>query len=195
MEIHKIWPTIVYVGEFPFDTSELLEFVKVQEYSDTLTARSSASNEVLDAFPDIKTWILDEFTRFAEQELGFSSTKFGMFAHWGTKTEPNGVDRLHYHANSFYSGVLHLTEGSGGEFIMQDLRQKMFQPERCDTTQRFSPKVNQLLFFPSEVYHSIARNTSDQPRYSVAFNFIPVGKYGFDGSSIDIELKKPVNNL
>ena len=45
------------------------------------------------------------------------------------------------------------------------------------------PKKNLLLFFPSYLWHAVMNNTSDNPRHSLAFNFIPIGEYGVSDST------------
>ena len=47
---------------------------------------------------------------------------------------------------------------------------------------QWTPKKGMLIFFPSSVYHRILRNESSKTRYSIAFNFMPLGVIG-DGDS------------
>ena len=44
-----------------------------------------------------------------------------------------------------------------------------------------------LLFFPSYLWHTILNNHSDKPRYSLAFNLIPLGHYGSGDSTYNTE--------
>ena len=49
------------------------------------------------------------------------------------------------------------------------------------------PKKNMLIFFPSYLEHSILDNKSKRPRHSLAFNLIPIGKYGSSDSTYDTD--------
>ena len=50
-----------------------------------------------------------------------------------------------------------------------------------------TPQKNMLLFFPSYLWHTILNNHSDKPRYSLAFNLIPLGQYGSGDSTYNTE--------
>ena len=39
-------------------------------------------------------------------------------------------------------------------------------------------KLKQLILFPSHLDHSVSSHNSDNERVSIAFNIIPLGKYG-----------------
>ena len=49
------------------------------------------------------------------------------------------------------------------------------------------PTKNLLLFFPSYLRHEIQVNNSNIKRCSLAFNIVPVGKYGAKDSIVDTD--------
>ena len=58
------------------------------------------------------------------------------------------------------------------------------------TSYSFSPTAGMLIFFPSEVWHSVDMNKSNITRYSMAFNLVPTGKLGNVDSSATITVEK-----
>ena len=49
----------------------------------------------------------------------------------------------------------------------------------------FSPEPKQLLLFPSYLMHRIMKNKSNKVRHSLAFNIVPIGRWGECDSSYD----------
>ena len=50
------------------------------------------------------------------------------------------------------------------------------------TTWKFAPKNNECIYFPSHLPHILDKNTSNEIRYSLAFNIIPMGTIGWRDS-------------
>ena len=48
-----------------------------------------------------------------------------------------------------------------------------------------TPHKNGLVLFPSYLKHKILKHDSDIPRYSLAFNIVPVGHYGTGDAQYD----------
>jgi len=48
------------------------------------------------------------------------------------------------------------------------------------------PEKNLLVLFPSYLRHGVLKNKSNETRYSLAFNIVPVGKYGEGDSAYDL---------
>ena len=49
------------------------------------------------------------------------------------------------------------------------------------------PHKNQLILFPSYLKHRICEQKSDKTRYSLAFNIVPIGGYGYGDSQYNTE--------
>jgi uncharacterized protein (TIGR02466 family) len=93
-----------------------------------------------------------------------------------------------------FSGVLYLQTGENtGQISFTNYENKRFNliPTKWDDVNcsefRIVPKNGRLIIFPSEVYHKILQNNSDIKRYSLAFNFIPIGEIGADDSTATIK--------
>jgi hypothetical protein len=46
---------------------------------------------------------------------------------------------------------------------------------------------NVLILFPSDLEHSIEKNLSEENRYSLAFNILPLGEIGSEDSKINFK--------
>ena len=107
---------------------------------------------------------------------------------------------MHQHHNSFYSGLYYFDdyEDNSGNIRFFDPLVRfnsffMISDKSADlnlhnsNTWDIKPKKNMLIFFPSYLEHSILDNKSKRPRHSLAFNFIPIGKYGVCDSTYNTE--------
>jgi|TARA_R100000030_G_scaffold7145_1_gene4939 uncharacterized protein (TIGR02466 family) len=158
----------------------------------------SESLYVLNDFSKLKREICTTFDTFKNDVLGYHKTKFEMTTSWITKTSKNQRSKLHCHKNSFYSGVLYLDDiisGKSGSLNLCDFQSNSFLPNEPteftiynSTSWEINPSKNLLIFFPSEVFHEITLHESDTPRYSIAFNFFPVGSIGSLDSTIKIKI-------
>ena len=52
--------------------------------------------------------------------------------------------------------------------------------ETNSTTWTYVPKNGDIYLFPSFLKHSVEKNLNKKNRYSLAFNFLPSGKFGTD---------------
>jgi uncharacterized protein (TIGR02466 family) len=149
-------------------------------------------------FQKEKDIVMSYFNKFKNDVLQYKNTDFEMTTSWATKTMNNTSSHPHSHKNSYYSGILYLDfTGKGGEIEFEDfgLKPSSFLLNiPTDTnlfncqTMSFTPEKNLILFFPSYVVHSIRPYFGSNPRYSIAFNIHPVGKYGCLDSYVDISL-------
>jgi|TARA_R100001460_G_scaffold31948_2_gene62815 hypothetical protein len=86
------------------------------------------------------------------QELTF-------FDSWAMKHNKNDYTRNHIHGSTMFSGSYNCLVPSSDQF--------MFFPDFTDNVQM---KSNQLIFFHGLAKHSVNKNSSHNPRYSLAFN-------------------------
>ncbi|ADO99128.1 2OG-Fe(II) oxygenase [Prochlorococcus phage Syn1] len=112
---------------------------------------------------------------------------------WGTMTPPGGMSNRHSHCNSFWSGVLYLSD---------DTSPILFHREKyativCDVDAiteyssnevAHTPSMGQLVFFPSHLTHQVSRNKSNEDRFSIAFNILPNGRFGLHDSTAEISV-------
>jgi uncharacterized protein (TIGR02466 family) len=156
------------------------------------------SRHIFSNFQREKDIVMSYFNKFKNDVLQYKNTDFEMTTSWATKTIDNTSSHSHNHKNSYYSGILYLDfTGTGGEIEFEDFGLKpssflLNTPTNtnlfnCQTI-NFTPEKNLVLFFPSYVVHNIRPYFGSSPRYSIAFNVHPIGKYGLNDSYIDISL-------
>lgn len=153
---------------------------------------------LLEKYLHLKNEIESKFLEFKDSVLKLKTTSFKMTTSWATKCPPNSNSQKHSHKNSYYSGVLYLTEHSDNAPIM------FFNPiDDFNTiltnnpteyngfnsrTWTIHPQKGKIIFFPSYLEHMILKNISQDNRYSIAFNFFPSGTIGLNDSRIDLIL-------
>jgi len=106
---------------------------------------------------------------------------------WGNVVRHGDSIRYHKHANSYISGSFYLTEGS--PFNIQDRdRVELFggflpctqsgDNYRAMESFTINPKPCRIILFPAGLMHCVLPSKNPAPRYSIAFNAIPVGRIG-----------------
>jgi uncharacterized protein (TIGR02466 family) len=149
-------------------------------------SRMSQDNHVLRHFPELRTLLLRQFYDVKNRVLRYESTEFGIATSWITKTDRDEQSHFHIHKNSLFSGVLYFESIEGGaaiEFANYNLSPRSIDVNRPterniynSNSVRIPVGHNVLLFFPSHLFHRITRHEAEQPRYSLAFNMMPVGR-------------------
>ena len=140
----------------------------------------------LEKFPRTKELIMTKFKEFGK-DIGYD-LDWKMTTSWFTLMEPGMEGQMHYHRNSFYSGVYYYDDYDQ-ESAKLHLRNPLHdyfdyfvmptEDTAANSTQTaIQPSRGLLLFFPSYVKHAMDRNNSPNKRYSLAFNIIPAGSYG-----------------
>ena len=147
---------------------------------------------ILKKYPKIENLLLKKFKEFAADTLHLDNHDFAITTSWFTKIEKEQYSDFHNHKNSFYSGVYYHDEYSNNparilianplsnlsdfwitptEFVIQN-----------SDDWHFIPTKGLLLLFPSYLRHKVEMNHEDDIRYSLAFNIVPIGEYGFGDS-------------
>jgi uncharacterized protein (TIGR02466 family) len=136
----------------------------------------------------LKNKIMQEFYTFKHQVMRYKN-KFEIVRSWIAKSEPGQSSNFHNHNNCMWSGVYYVDvpKKSGG-ITFENFDVQRFQLQVLDYNENNSDKVtivpetDTIIFFPSEVYHKIETNESNMTRYSIAFNWLPIGEIGDDTS-------------
>lgn len=152
----------------------------------------SENRFILNDFPKEKNIILDYFYFYKNNFLKLNDTEFKMTTSWFTKVKPDGFSDYHYHPNSAFTGVFYFDDGSDIEFsdtYSRDMLHRFndFSEFNLLNCKYFCHKTfeNLILFFPSHMNHKQAYNDRPKIRYSLAFNFFPVGNFGSADSYIE----------
>ena len=181
-----------YFDRIEFDTKRVNNTISKTEFLGNM----SLDEIVLDN--DFKFLFdpIDEVVSNVMSELGFM--KHTIFASWLSKTVMgfrHGLD--HQHNNSFYSGILYLTDNASPILFrhplpwrwcsgMDDKNDGMLKSNQI----LFAPKKGDVVLFPSHVFHLIMPHKHPTDRYSLAFNIVPSGRYGARDSTINVSILK-----
>tara|TARA_Y100001970_G_scaffold33492_1_gene41622 strand:- start:276 stop:977 length:702 start_codon:yes stop_codon:yes gene_type:complete len=156
---------------------------------------------ILEKYPRIRDILLDKFDFVCQNHLGFKKKKYIITTSWITFTPEGGLSQTHNHRNSFWSGVYYFQdeypEGSSSiqfsnpvtplsDYCYSSYDIEKFNHYNCESW-GFLPEPKQLLLFPSYLMHRIMKNKCDKLRHSLAFNIVPVGRWGECDSSYDQE--------
>jgi len=172
------------------------EFVRADESSSDKSYITTDLN-ILENFSKEKDIIIKYFNIYKNELFKLEDQNFQMTTSWGTKTEPEGYSQFHNHQNCVYSGVFYFDEIPGGNLEFESYGIYPRQIILNDPTEWgvfnsrswiLPAKQNLLVFFPSYLYHRITKNTSSKSRYSLSFNFFPIGSFGVNDSSITVYL-------
>jgi uncharacterized protein (TIGR02466 family) len=166
------------------DYLEKLNFSKT-EFSEKEESLSYASNKlnIFEDLHDLKKEISQNIKVYLHNYLRLNMN-FKFLNSWATKTLPNGHSQKHVHCNTFLSGVFY-PKGNKNFKISFHKNDTFWDIETIETNNLNAKSStiaiaedNLLILFPSDLYHSIQKNTSTDVRYSIAFNINPYGSIG-----------------
>jgi len=168
-----------------------------QNPNDTKSSWISEDIRVLESYPQIKKSLLDYFISFSSDVLGLKCD-FTISTSWMTKCQKGESCQFHSHANCFWSGVYYYGEkyDKSSSLVFKHPLNNYIEnygftvyPEVATPYNKMeeiiTPHKNGLVLFPSYLKHKILKHDSDIPRYSLAFNIVPVGNYGTGDSLYD----------
>jgi uncharacterized protein (TIGR02466 family) len=135
------------------------------------------------------------------------AVKFQIQNSWVNRHAKMDFAGAHRHSNSLISGVFYIDVATDtGAIVFQ--KDKSFYNLWTDTVEvgfnyqthedqsrlnvfnadawGIYPKQNEIVLFPSLLYHSVSENLSDKIRYSLAFNVFPKGNLGTSINSLRI---------
>ena len=146
---------------------------------------------ILEKFPKTKKVLLNSFKEVAEN-FDYDND-FQISTSWMTASNKGQGCGKHYHAHSFYSGIYYfgtyndncgkiVFETPIGQFSSFEVVPKN-DTIKNGSSWSMTPRHNLLIFFPSYLNHWIECHDDDTTRYSLAFNIVPTGEYGYDDSS------------
>ena len=200
IEIFPLFSKVVCVKQTNINCENILKTINektsVSGISNQITKKyltlASTNKKVLDQskYKNLKKEIMKEFYYYAHGVLNYKNNKFKMTTSWFTKSSLGQESFYHLHNNCMFSGVLYLktNEYAGGidfcNFENVRFQLKATKYDVLNTTNyNIVPKIGTIIFFPSEMYHRILKNKSNEERISLAFNFLPIGHIGGEGDS------------
>jgi uncharacterized protein (TIGR02466 family) len=197
---HTIYPLFshpVFSTKVNVDNKKIINILKKFKYVPNETVNKEESNcfhtestKVLNKLPELKNEIIKKVNYYLNDIMHYT-VNFKLINSWGTKTLKNGFSQTHSHCNSFLSGVYYpeAIYNTSISFISSEnefwkIKQKEYNIFNAKAW-KFTLEKNLLLLFFSKTKHKIDLNSSDNERYSIAFNVNPVGKIG----SFDAEVE------
>ena len=171
-------------------------FVDTTKSKDDPSTKISTDLRILEKYPILKKILLNKFYEFIKESNLNYNNRFDISTSWLTKSENKQQCVKHSHKNCFYSGVYYYGDrydSNCGNLILsspiQALSDFLIVPEswNCFNSYTFQiyPQPSLVVFFPSYIVHKFESNYSNNPRYSLAFNIVPIGFYGEGDSSYD----------
>lgn len=188
--VFDIFPVPLYRSVLDIDTSALNNYKKNMYEVGTGAGMTQESPPRILEKPDlkhIKSEVLNHFRTFMYNYMGVpDQTDAAITTSWIVSIKKNGYIHVHKHTNCWFSGLLYF-EDDYTDAVALDLRNLQqnnsaycvdSQRYRSDSVVSIAPEKNLLIFFPSYIEHGSEIHTADKTRWSLAFNFFPIGKIG-----------------
>lgn len=201
-DILPVFPSVIAATKIDHNLDTFWQKIKNEEFvkttaDDTEGVYATRDMEILEKHQELKKVITEKFYNFKNDTLKVDNTNFKITTSWVTKTEPNGFCQYHNHRNSYYSGILYCSptnDVSSGNLLFSDSDHGLMINEPSEwnifnsNVITIEPDTNLLIFFPSKLRHRITKYTGDENRYSLAFNFFPIGTFGNGDSTVNLNL-------
>ncbi len=178
-----------HVDGFEYDVQEMEAKLQSHFYENELqpnTLNSNIPNILLhDDYKHIRHVIEPAMEKYAYEILKLPrENKLRLVDSWMAVGTPGSITNEHMHINSLFSGAFYLfSQPNAGVFT---LSMPESHPTYCTPTVKpepsewnifnnhywsFEPQTNDLIIFPSHVYHRVSPNNSGTIRVVLAFNY------------------------
>ena len=166
------------------------------DYLKNLKMRKNKSNLISDnlyifeepELKSIKDAVQEALDVYAQEVMGITQTLF-VTQSWTLVNNPNVGMHGNSHSNSLISGSLYYCELPQPVASMFFDRHNTYQQLQLNPEQEkqnifntplnfVTPDTGEVILFSSGIQHFVEPNTSNQPRYSIAFNTFIKGKLG-----------------
>ena len=203
-QIFPLFSKPVYFNKINYDIKKIypelkkIKWVKTHLDQGVEFTSSSTNKFILNKKPykQLKINIEQHFNNYVSNLLEFDQ-RFKISTSWLTKSLKNEICMYHNHNNCMYSGVLYLkTPKNKATISFENVETKRFKliPRKYNLFNYSEFFINtvpgDIVIFPSEVFHKINTNTTNEKRISLAFNFIPIGKIGSKDSYLNINMEE-----
>ena len=196
--IHPLFSSPVCTSTIEEDLKDVFNSIKKLKYisANNNGTYTSETRDVLSKFPSLKKALLKEFNDYKNTCLHYEDTDFFITTSWITKCIHNSSSHKHNHQNALYSGVLYFQEGenfAGIRFSNENLIPQQIllrKPTEWNLLNSSSwvikPAPNQVVIFPSYLFHEVTFHGASEDRYSLAFNLFPQGTLGESDSLLKV---------
>lgn len=135
----------------------------------------------------LRNVILEKSFLILTEFLGFQVSELTDSISWVSVKSPGEMHVEHAHPNSLISGVFYFDDNlkdfpivfskrirnDSFTFSVPENRIKAAESRYASPIYSIQPEKGTLVLFPSYLHHSVPQNTSDEKRYSLAFNVVP----------------------
>jgi uncharacterized protein (TIGR02466 family) len=167
----------------------------------SLNWRSGMKNEVSgdlhrsDQFKEIHGWF-QQCVNEVKNDLDLPFDSLPIVQSWSNRSLKGMWHHGHTHDFSFLSGIFYLNTADFGKTWFSvnntwyDHSLIYFKIKDSKILiHREAPEEGKLVLFPSHIYHSVDNWENDEPRYSIAFNTFPCGRFGVPDEKCSLNLK------
>lgn len=203
MELISLFPKMLGVSQLDLSDEEhrmVMKTIRGTDFDTYLQDVEDSKRYVYDFLEKkniafLKEKIIQSFREYAVEVYGNTNQEYEMTNSWLKVFFTNESGHFHQHRNSMISGLYYpeeVPEGQQGDLIFYDTSadRTSYFIKRDDSEDRESfyvrPLKNRVVFFPSSLFHSVNKNLTGKTRFSIAFNFIPVGPTGYHDSYTDL---------
>ena len=195
IEIHGIFPTPVITTWYELDSNLLNILRKEADNSIHGAAKShgirSNDTNILnrEEFAEMREYMCGLATVFLRDILAYDITGARNVQSWVSVKRPGEAHQQHFHPNCMATAVYFFDENHTDAEPLY-LHKEKHLSNTMELTQSINPEKQsessfawayftipaekgRLVFFPSNIQHSVPVNNTDQNRYSFAMNFIP----------------------
>lgn len=189
MKVNKLYPVDVF--EFQFSSEEdwvsRVQKQKLDQRNETGILNTWLELHKVEAFEPMVDFFhecLDEI----QDTWNYDCDGFKVTSMWANYYRPGVRHTAHRHANSYWSGILYLTDGAPTVFYdpiqMRSFGQFELYTKPTISTEGFnqnapvfetiSAEAGKCIIFPSWFVHDTAY--AEEDRYTVSFNALPTGR-------------------
>jgi uncharacterized protein (TIGR02466 family) len=188
-EVFPIFATPLYRSKLNFDHKKILDIAEKKEYNWLTNANNGyKTNEsyILNCseFTQLKQEIKKHIHFFVHDILKVrKDIKFYITNSWIMKHKKGNWSQNHHHSNSLISGIyyINVNEETGKIYfnksqhflnLFPSFFKILFDDYNYFNSRRIEilPCNDDLLLFPSHLYHEVEENKSEENRYCLAFN-------------------------
>lgn len=191
IEQTPLFPTIVFSTHLKYFTDDYLSVI--EEYKNILKFKEHwKDNKIIQQTYDSEMHknqtykILVDFFQNTLDEIKklyqYDTERFEINSMWANLTNRGGHHTVHYHPNSYFSGIFYVSPGAPTIFKDPNILKitsalNVFSEEIRE--QSFNGQSGSLLIFPSWLYHGTVENDVDS-RMTISFNSLPSGKTNYN---------------
>ena len=182
-QIVNIFPVSLYKTNLnrPFDENENFTFEKYEkETADNTGNKITPDHNVLEnsnSFFNLKDFFNKSLNSYIKNVYDpIKNLDVYITESWINYTYKNQFHHLHYHPNSFISGVFYFNCIENDSIIFLKDNKSLFEIEPNNynyfnsSSWSVSVKTGDLILFPSHLQHQVNKNLTEKTRISLSFN-------------------------